>query len=497
VTSASIPTPRVPLSAHLKTLFAHSAIYGSQDAAAQVINLALTPLYVWILTPTEVGVIVILFTFSTVAKVVFRLGLDSGFFRIYYDLQSDEQRARLAGTVALFGAAVSTTLFLLVVVGAPLLLRLLGLEGAHARVPLLLAAADIYAGTFAFIPLNLLRIQGRARMFAAVNVGRNLLNTALKVALVVTGFGVTGVLWSDVLATAALALGLLPMLLRHARPAFSPRLLREVLAFGLPKAPHGLMVQALNLADRLILVRFQPLAVVGIYDKAYALGAGVKFGLSPFETAWQPFVLSRLRLPEAPRILAGVITYAAAAFVALALGIALFGREILMALTFTRPVFWTGAPVIPVVVLAYLLHGAFLLLSIGIGIEKRARYYPMITAAAAGTNIALDLVLIPGFGMMGAAWATVAGYFVMATLGGIISHRLYPIPLETGRLGQIVLAAAVTYALSRLAPAGLVAAVAVKAALLGAFALTLVARGVLRGPGGGIVDQTTITGEQP
>jgi len=270
-----------------------------------------------------------------------------------------------------------------------------------------------------------------------------------------------------------------------------------VLAFGLPKAPHGLMVQALNLADRLILVRFQPLAVVGIYDKAYALGAGVKFGLSPFETAWQPFVLSRLRLPEAPRILAGVITYAAAAFVALALGIALFGREILMALTFTRPVFWTGAPVIPVVVLAYLLHGAFLLLSIGIGIEKRARYYPMITAAAAGTNIALDLVLIPGFGMMGAAWATVAGYFVMATLGGIISHRLYPIPLETGRLGQIVLAAAVTYALSRLAPAGLVAAVAVKAALLGAFALTLVARGVLRGPGGGIVDQTTITGEQP
>ena len=143
MTSSSIPTPRVPLSAHLKTLFAHSAIYGSQDAAAQVINLALTPLYVWILTPTEVGVIVILFTFSTVAKVVFRLGLDSGFFRIYYDLQSDEERASLAGTVALFAAAVSTTLFLLVVVGAPLLLKLLGLEGAHARVPLLLAAADI------------------------------------------------------------------------------------------------------------------------------------------------------------------------------------------------------------------------------------------------------------------------------------------------------------------------------------------------------------------
>ena len=484
MTAAPTPPPRVPLSAHLKTLFGHSVIYGSQDAAAQVINLALTPLYVWILTPTEVGLIVVLFTFSTVAKVLFRLGLDSGFFRIYYDLDSEEERARLAGTIALFAAVYSTTLFLLAAAGAPLLLRLLGLGGTQAKVPLLLAAADVYVGTFAFIPLNLLRIQGRARTFAAVNVGRNLLNTALKLAFVLAGFGVTGVLWSDVLATAAMAAGLFPMLLRHVRLAFSTKLLREVLAFGLPKAPHGLMVQALNLADRLILARFQPLAIVGIYDKAYALGAGVKFGLSPFETAWQPFVLSRLRLPDAPRLLASVITYAAAAFVSLALGIALFGREILMALTFTRPVFWTGAPVIPVVVLAYLLHGAFLLVSIGIGIEKRARYYPMITAVAAGTNIVLDLALIPRFGMMGAAWATVAGYLVMAALGGIVSHRLYPIPLEAGRLGLIMLAAGVSYALSWLAPAGIVPAIAVKVALFGGFTLALVA-GVMRGPHGG------------
>jgi O-antigen/teichoic acid export membrane protein len=490
-------TPR-PLSlvGHLKELAGHSAIYGSQDVAVQLINLGLTPLYLLVLTTADYGVIAILFTFSTVAKVVFRFGLDSGFFRIYYDLDSDDERERLSGTVALFAAAASSTLFVLVVVLAPLLLRLLGLAGAQARAPLLLAAADVYAGTFAFIPLHLLRIQGRARTFAAVNVARNLLNTILKVALVLGGFGVTGVLWSDFLATAALAAGLLPMLLRHARPAFSSRLLKEVLAFGLPKAPHGLMVQALNLADRVILVRFQPLSVVGIYDKAYSLGAGVKFGLTPFETAWQPFVLKRLRTPEAPRILAGVVTYAAAGFVALALGIALFGRELLMALTFTRPAFWAGAPVIPVVVLAYLMHGAFLLVSIGIGIEKRARYYPMITAAAAATNIGLDLVLIPAYGMMGAAWATVAGYLVMASLGGFISHRLYPIPLEGGRLMRIVLAAIACYALSRLAPEGLAAAIAVKAGLLAVFAASLVAIGVLRWPAGGIVEGTFITGER-
>jgi O-antigen/teichoic acid export membrane protein len=477
------PPPSTSLAGHLKELFGHSAVYGSQDVAAQVINLALTPLYTWILTTAEFGVIAILFTFSTVAKILFRMGLDAGFFRIYYDLDSEEERARLAGTVALFAAAVATTLFLITVLSAPLILRVLGLGGAQARTPFLLAAADVYAGTFAFVPLSLLRIQKRASTFAAVTVARNLGNTALKVILVVSGFGVTGVLWSDFLATAGMSLGLLPILVRTARPAWSWRHLREVLAFGLPKAPHGVMVQALNLADRLILVRSQPLSVVGIYDKAYALGAGVKFGLSPFETAWQPFVLARMRLPEAPVLLSRVITYAAAAFVSLALGVALFGRELLMALTFKNPSFWAGAVVIPVVALAYLLHGFFLLTSIGIGIEKRARYYPMITAAAAAANIGLDLVLIPRYGMMGAAWATVAGYLVMASLGGWLSHRLYPIPLERGRLLALVSAAVVVYFVSTLAPAALAASLLVKSVLLAAFALSLAATGVLRWPG--------------
>ena len=496
MTAPSTSAARVPFSAHLKELIGQAAIYGSQDVAAQVVNLLLTPLYTAILSAADYGVIAILFTFSTVAKVVFRMGLDAGFFRIYYDLDAEEERARLAGTVALFAAALSTVLFLAIVLFSPRLVAALRLPGENARMLLLLAAADVYAGTFAFVPLALLRIQGRARTFAAVNVARNLGNTLLKVTFVLAGFGVPGVLWSDFLATAGVALGLAPLLVAHARPAFSPRRLREVLAFGLPKAPHGLMVQALNLADRLILGRYRTMDVVGIYDKAYALGAGVKFGLSPFETAWQPFVLARMRMPDAARTLARVVTYAAAAFLGLGLAVAVFGRELLMALTFKNPSFWAGAPVIPVVVLAYLFHGAFLLTSIGIGIEKKARYYPLVTATAAAANIGLNLALIPRFGMMGAAWATAAAYALMAALGGAISQRLFPIPLERGRLLQLASAAGLLYAASTFAPEALLPALAVKTLLVALYLLPLAAAGLLRRPGGGIVDDTLIAGER-
>jgi O-antigen/teichoic acid export membrane protein len=161
-------------------------------------------------------------------------------------------------------------------------------------------------------------------------------------------------------------------------------------------------------------------------------------------------------------------------------------------MTPANPDYHAAAPVIPVVALAYVLHGAFLLTSVGIGIRKEARHYPRVTAAAAGANLLANLALVPAFGIMGAAWATVISYAVMAGLGYAIGRRLYPLPLEWGRLGQVVGLAGLTYAVSLFAPEPVWPALAVKGALLAAYPVLLVAAGFLReGPG---YSETTSSG---
>jgi O-antigen/teichoic acid export membrane protein len=466
------------LATQLRKLAGHSALYGSADVVSQIVNLALTPLYTAFLSPRDYGVLAVLFLFSSVSKILFRMGLDAGFFRVYYDQENEGDRRRLAGTVAGFAVAAGTALFVVLALGAPLLGRaLLGPEVTEAGRLVTLAAADVYLGVFAFVPLALLRIEDRPGTFATLIAGRNLLNTLLKVGLVVGGFGVSGVLWSDVLATFALSVALGPVLVRGAQPALVLPMLREVLGFGLPKAPHGFLLQLLNLADRRILSHFRGLDVVGVYDKGYVLGAGVKFALSAFEPAWQPFVYAQIGRPDAPRTLARLATYAWLAFTTFGLGVAVFGRELLMALTFTNPAFWSGASIVPVVTLAYLLHGFFLLTSIGIGIEKKTRYYPLITACAAVTNLLANFALIPPFGMLGAAWATVASYAVMAGLGLRLSQRVYPLALEAGRLARISVAAVAVFGISLLAPATLGLAVLVKSAACAAFPVLLLLLG--------------------
>ena len=104
------------------------------------------------------------------------------------------------------------------------------------------------------------------------------------------------------------------------------------------------------------------------------------------------------------------------------------------------------------IVLAFMLQGLFALGSIGIGISKKANYYPAITLSAATLNVILNILWIPRFGIDGAAWATVAGYGLMAALGFYFGNKHYPIPFEWSRLSRIAASAALAYGLSTLAP---------------------------------------------
>jgi O-antigen/teichoic acid export membrane protein len=389
---------------------------------------------------------------------------------VHYDQPDEASRRRLAGTVALFAGAAGLTLLALTALCArPLSWALFGDEPAPARW-VVLAAADVAVGTLAFVPLSLLRIRERPGLFSAFSVGRHLLNLVLKVALLTAGWGVGGVLWSDLVATGVFVLALLPTLRGHVTLEFTAPLLREALGFGLPKVPHGLFVQIQNLADRKILDLFVSRADVGLYQMGYQLGTAVKFPLSAFEPAWGPFLYAEIKKPDAPRTIARLATVAFAVFALCATGVAVLGGEALTLLTPYSPEFRAAAPVIPVVACAYLFHGVFLLTSVGIGVSKRARYYPMVTAVVAVVNVAANFLLIPRFGMMGAAWATLASYAVMAGMGAVISQRLYPIPFERGRMAAFAAGALAVYVLGGVGPGALAAAIAWKTLLVAAYA---------------------------
>jgi O-antigen/teichoic acid export membrane protein len=312
---------------------------------------------------------------------------------------------------------------------------------------------------FTFIPFHVLRMERRTVTFSLLTLVRSVLTIVVRLVLVVKlHTGVTGLYLADVLVTLVIMGLLAKWFLPLIRPVFSASVLRDTLAFGLPRVPHAAAQQVIAVGDKFILTLYATLENVGVYGMAVSFGLTQKLFLSAFESAWAPFYYQTIREPDAPVVFRTVTTYGVAVLALLTAGLSAVGRFAAEAMTHGRflapndPRWNDVATVITWTAVGVFLQGFYLLTSIGLNITKRTQFYPVATLTAAGTNIALNFVLIPHFGIVGAAWANGAAYAVQAALGYVFSQRFYRIDYEWGRIARVCLAAIAAYVAARMLP---------------------------------------------
>jgi len=466
----------------LKGLTFNLTVYGVGDVAVQLASLLLLPVYVRVLSPSEYGAIALLLIVEQVMRVVYRWGVDASFMRFYYDCSDTASRQTLASTVFFYLVVVSGGLMAAGVAASPWIgPRVFG--STQFNTALAVVFGTTFLGTLSFLPFHVLRIEGRARTFVALTFTTNLSTLIVKLLLVVVlRQGVLGVVLADLYVAVGLLVLLAPRYAALIRPRFSTALLRECLRFGLPRLPHGAAHQVTAGADRYVLSLWAPLRELGIYNIGATLGLGLKLFLSAFETAWAPFYFSEMRSSEAKATFRSVTTYAWAVLVFLLAGLASVSHDLVRLMT--KPEFYGAGAIVPWIGLAVILQGVYLLTSIGLNITKRTAYYPLATGAAAAASVGMSLLLVPRFGALGAAWANVAAYGVLAAVGLALSQRFYPIHYEWARLARITVAGVLAILAGRLVAGPTIAPVAGVllrgAVTAGVFAAALALSGFLR-----------------
>ncbi len=404
------------------------AIYGAGDVAVSAVNLLLLPIYVRFLSERDYGILGLLGAVEVIAKIFFRWGLDGSFMRFFYENDDEPGRQRLASTIFFFLLIVNGALLIASLAGSSWLARA-AFDDPDAALPLRLVLLNTFAIAFTFFPFHVLRMEQRSTEFSALAILRSVATVALRLALVVgMGLGVLGVVIADLVVTAALMTILIRRFAPLIRPMFSVDVLRQSLAFGLPRVPHAAAQQVIAVGDKFILAVFRPIAEVGIYSMGVSFGLTQKLFLSAFEYAWAPFYYSAARERGAAALFATVTTYGVAALALLTAGLSAIARDLLDLMT--RGVFVEAAPIVAWTAIGVFLQGVYLLTSIGLNITKQTGYYPASTIAAAVANIALNYALIPRYGMIGAAWANAAAYAVQAGLAFTFSQRVYPVRYE-------------------------------------------------------------------
>ncbi len=435
----------------IRRLGTDTALYGISTILGRFLTFILTPIYTHVLITSDLGVVATVYAYIAFFNVVYGYGMEGAFMKYVSTLEVGDRRQNFSVPFLSVGATSVLLSALILIFRAPL--AVIAEVPASQSVIISCAGLILFFDALSIIPFASLRMQRKAKTFVAIRLAGITVNVVLNLLLVVVWKGgVEGIFFSGVISS-AFSLGLLiPHVVSEFTLKLPEGLLPALLRFGLPSVPAGLASMMIQVINRPIMGAMAGTAVVGVFQANYRLGIFMMLLVSMFDFAWRPFFLSHAKDPEARPLFARVLTYytliAASIFLFLTLFIGdivtlpiFAGRSL-----FARP-YWGGLGIVPWILLGYLFLGVYNNLLPGIYIEKKTKYLPAVTFAGAAVNIVATILLIPPWGMMGAAFATFLAYFVMALGLYLVVRRFYPVPYEWGRLLKIAISAGLVVAL--------------------------------------------------
>ncbi|MDQ6682754.1 MAG: oligosaccharide flippase family protein [Chloroflexota bacterium] len=417
-------------------LISDSLVYGLGGMASQALTIVLVPIYARQLGVANYGTVAIVNTTLTLGSMIVSLALPQAFFRSYLnEAQDDRERAGVlfvSLSLRLIVSALGLLLFWLAAIPIAS-----GLFGGPAELTVVaLIGPVIFFDTISMAPLSYLRAERRPRPYVALAFLRAVLGSALIIiGVVVLHQGVLGVVAGSAVAAFVAAAAGVALLARERRLRFTwdPRLVSHMLAFSLPLVPAAVAGWGLTLSDRYLLQAMTDRTSVGIYSAGYTVGLVINaLAIQPFALAWGATYWELARRPEARQIFARVLTWFTVVSALVALTLSAAGTDAIRELLGTS--FSPGRFVVPFSAFAYVLSGIYTISAVGLNLKSQTRWLPLTLGVAAIGNVALNLFLIPAFGLMGAAYSTLVSYLALAVLSGLMSQRYYPIRWQLWRV---------------------------------------------------------------
>ncbi len=421
---------------YLRRLATTGAAYTASSVLSKLIAVFLLPIYTHYLTPSDYGAAEVMLASVIAASIVVRLGIIEAILRFYY-VAGEEPRAVVAtGFASVFWVATLASAVALPFAG-PISDALLGHEDAGlAR----LAILGLWTLTMYEYALTLLRLEERARAYFGITITNVLITIPFTVFLIVAaGERASGILLGTY-GTGALVV--LWMLWRErGRLSLIPdrELLRRMFRFGLPTMPAELSLYSLNFIDRIILARLVGLGEVGLYALAVKVAQAMQVLARGLQLAWPPLAYSIRDDGEARRVYSSMFTWFAAVLAFAASGLWLESRWIVRLLAAAD--YFPSYQAVGLLATGIALYALYLAMVVILGRTGRTEFSFPATIAAVASNVALNLILVPSNGIVGAGLALVASYVIVLALMYAFTQRLFPISYEWGRLALVVLSA--------------------------------------------------------
>ncbi|MDY6853829.1 MAG: oligosaccharide flippase family protein [Thermodesulfobacteriota bacterium] len=432
----------------IRILWKNTFLYGIGYGFTQLGNFLLLPLFARYLTIEEFGIMALLLVFCSIVGIVQELGIRIALTRFYFDFKEERLKRDIIGT-SLIMMHLSSVLILAILLPASEFLSYVVLETKEYGHLFILAILSLYFDAFFNFHLTFLRIKDRPRQFIVQSLFKMFLFLSVTFFLVVSKTrALAGVFEARLIVALATFLVSHILILKETPIRFNKYFVCDLLKFGLPFVPANILSFILTSSDRYLLRLFGSLQEVGLYAMGYKVGTIVNILIAqPFNLAWPQQIKPISEKSDGDKIFTKVLTYYffVSGFVVLVLLI--FLDEIFAILL--NPEFEASKGIVFLICISYLLNGSYNILIVGLFLNKKTKYQPIIYGIAAILNLCLNLFFIPKYGMYGAAFTTLLCYALIPILTHLFAKKYYHFRVEYLRILVFFLSIFVVYLLGK------------------------------------------------
>lgn len=419
---------------NLKSFLKHSAVYSISNAAAKAMGVVLLPLYTKYISLSDFGLLALVEITIIVLVEFLTLGQGQAIVMFNDSVDFRDKKRSIFYTLTLLLAAVSAVSLLFVgaavyAYGEPI--PYLDIDNALLYPALIV----VFFRVLNNLLLDKVRAEEKSVLYTIANLSK-LLISLLLVILFITYYstGIIGVIYAYIIAEGLLCTGLILAMLKEYETRIEKGIVRTALQFGVPLIFTNLAFMLLNVSDRYILKALTDNESVALYDLGYRVAGIINmFIIMPFMLTLMPQAYKMYKQPGDKRYYSKLMTYFSFVVIWLGLALSLFSREIIKIFAL-NPDYWPAYQVVPVVTLAYTLMGIRLFAVLGQYLTRNTKSVAYTTLIAAAVNIALNIIYIPRYGLLTAAWTTLIAFALLLVMSYAISNRYYSIPYELWKL---------------------------------------------------------------
>ena len=123
-----------------------------------------------------------------------------------------------------------------------------------------------------------------------------------------------------------------------------------------------------------------------------------------------------------------------------------------------KPGYWPAENAIPALAYSSVFFAGFIVVTIATGRMRQTKFNWIAATAAAVLNFSLNFWLIPAYGMLGAAYATLAAYALLMLVRTWHAQQIYRVHYQWRRVASILLAAGALTGIGEALPSSIPAA---------------------------------------